>query len=187
MDAKEVERTERNIDDMYRVFRKRVAAGRGWDKLSEEEREGKLNGVTGGRVFSGKDAKENGLVDELGGFRAAVHSAVEMGLVKRTELLPEKVKGVINELATPPEPEHVDVRIYPVERNWYSLITGSNESLEENLVKLGKFAVANAVSWVVKGDGMWEMERMLLDASEKVEERGRAGRGEMQVDFNVRW
>jgi len=59
------------IDEMtliYDVFVSRVAAGR---SLTAEQ----VNAIGRGRVWTGAQAKENGLVDELGGFATAVQTA----------------------------------------------------------------------------------------------------------------
>jgi protease-4 len=53
---------------VYDVFVERVAAGR---HLSAD----RVNEIGRGRVWTGVQAKDNGLVDELGGFAAAVHAA----------------------------------------------------------------------------------------------------------------
>lgn len=55
---------DRTLDDIYDTFVSRVAAAR--KKKPEEVEE-----VAKGRIWSGADALEKGLVDELGGYRAA--------------------------------------------------------------------------------------------------------------------
>ena len=56
------------MDHIYDVFVDRVAAGR---KLTAE----RVNDIGRGRVWTGVQAKDNGLVDELGGFMAATQAA----------------------------------------------------------------------------------------------------------------
>ncbi len=56
------------MDHIYEVFVDRVAKGRG---LTAE----RVNDIGRGRVWTGAQAKENGLVDELGGFVAATQAA----------------------------------------------------------------------------------------------------------------
>jgi protease-4 len=56
------------MDHIYDVFVDRVAAGR---SLTAE----RVNDLGRGRVWTGAQAKENGLVDELGGFMAAAQAA----------------------------------------------------------------------------------------------------------------
>jgi protease-4 len=66
----EGERTvlRRTVAEIYAGFKERVRAGRG---LSEEQ----LEPIAGGRVWSGAEALDLGLVDDLGGFPAAVARA----------------------------------------------------------------------------------------------------------------
>ena len=52
--------------DVYGTFKKRITDGRG-DRLK-----GELEGMAGGRVYTGKRALELGLVDELGGLTDAI-------------------------------------------------------------------------------------------------------------------
>ena len=56
------------VDDVYGQFVAAVARGRGLD-------EAKVRAIADGRVFSGAQAKAEGLVDELGGLDAAVRLA----------------------------------------------------------------------------------------------------------------
>src|SRR6185312_6894906 len=59
---------EAEADLFYADFVERVAAGRG---MSVQE----VDAVARGRVWTGADAKDRGLVDELGGLRTAVERA----------------------------------------------------------------------------------------------------------------
>jgi protease IV len=61
-------RIEAEADLSYRDFVERVAAGR---KLPVEE----VEQVARGRIWTGADALERGLVDELGGLRTAIRRA----------------------------------------------------------------------------------------------------------------
>ena len=56
------------MDYVYDQFLDRVATGRGIDKAQ-------VNAVGRGRVWTGAQARDNGLVDELGGFFAAINAA----------------------------------------------------------------------------------------------------------------
>jgi protease-4 len=67
---------ERELEATYRAFVGVVAAGR---RMSEEQ----VEKLARGRVYTGKDAHEAGLVDVLGGFEAAVEQ-VERWLDERT-------------------------------------------------------------------------------------------------------
>jgi protease-4 len=68
LDAEEREKLLQEIHHIYDVFVQRVAEGR---KLSAEQ----VNEIGRGRVWTGTQANRNGLVDEIGGFRAAVQAA----------------------------------------------------------------------------------------------------------------
>jgi protease IV len=61
----------RYMQDVYDVFKAHVAKGRG-DKLAKD-----IDEIAGGRVFTGKQALELGLVDRLGGLHDAVEYAAE--------------------------------------------------------------------------------------------------------------
>jgi protease-4 len=56
------------VDETYIQFKSRVEQGRGMSAEDVEE-------VAQGRVWTGADAKENGLVDNLGGFTDAIADA----------------------------------------------------------------------------------------------------------------
>jgi protease-4 len=59
------------LDETYRGFKERVAAGRHMDPDAVEA-------VAKGRVWSGEDARERGLVDALGGYDVALRLAKEL-------------------------------------------------------------------------------------------------------------
>jgi protease IV len=79
---------EGQIGRIYAEFKDRVARGRGMD-LPE------LEGIAGGRVWTGAEALDLGLVDEIGGFREALRMARELGSI------PRDVPGVLAKF-TPP-------------------------------------------------------------------------------------
>ncbi len=65
---------DRMIEDTYRQFKVKVQDGR---QLAPE----RVEEIAQGRVWSGRDAKEQGLVDEHGGFFEAIdHARVEAGM-----------------------------------------------------------------------------------------------------------
>ena len=70
MDEVEFAAMDRMVGQTYEQFKERVSEGRG---LSMEE----VEEVARGRVWSGTRAKEQGLVDELGGFQDAMKRALE--------------------------------------------------------------------------------------------------------------
>ena len=70
----------KGVDQIYNDFTAKVAAGR---KLPLE----KVREIAKGRVWSGADAKPRGLVDEFGGFRAALEATKAMaGLPADSEI-----------------------------------------------------------------------------------------------------
>jgi len=63
--------TKEGVEDFYEIFLDRVSKGR---KMSKEQ----VNEIAQGRVWTGKQAKEIGLVDELGNLDDAVAYAAEL-------------------------------------------------------------------------------------------------------------
>jgi protease-4 len=79
----ERQRISAAVQQIYRLFVSRVAAGR---SMSEEA----VNDVGRGRVWTGEQASAKGLVDELGGFNAAVaaaKTAAGLAVDKRVEVV----------------------------------------------------------------------------------------------------
>jgi protease IV len=64
-------RLEHELDSLYEGFKDRVAEGRGLDPAAVEE-------LAKGRIWTGRQAKELGLVDELGGLATAVSVTKEL-------------------------------------------------------------------------------------------------------------
>jgi len=79
---------EGQIRRIYAEFKDRVARGREMELLD-------LEGIAGGRVWTGAEALDLGLVDEIGGFREALRKARELGGIERD------VPGVLTKV-TPP-------------------------------------------------------------------------------------
>jgi protease IV len=67
---------EGQVGRIYTEFKDRVARGRKM-RLSDLER------IAGGRVWTGTEALDLGLVDETGGFREALRKARELGGIER--------------------------------------------------------------------------------------------------------
>ncbi len=67
----ELEVLEGQLQSVYGEFKERVIRGRGIEF-------GALENIAGGRVWSGAEARERGLVDEVGGFREAARRAGEL-------------------------------------------------------------------------------------------------------------
>lgn len=112
------ERVNAILDSIYADFAGKVAEARG---LSETQ----LDAVARGRVWSGLDARRNGLVDELGGLPVAVAA------VKAALRLPPEASVTLVEL---PEPSRFDQLLDMLRRQgfeagamvagWRSLMTG---------------------------------------------------------------
>ena len=79
----EQEKAQQTVEGLYQLFLERVHQGRGLDK---EE----IDRIARGRVWTGRQAKELGLVDELGGFDKAVQLVKEMLGVKEVKLVYKK-------------------------------------------------------------------------------------------------
>jgi protease-4 len=75
MNKKFYDVTKEGVEQIYTTFVNRVATGR---KMSFE----KVDAIAQGRVWTGKEALENGLVDELGGLQDAINVAVQLSDIK---------------------------------------------------------------------------------------------------------
>ena len=71
---------QEGVEDIYDTFLSRVAEGRKLDKAF-------VDGIGQGRVWSGKDALELGLVDELGGLNDAIAEAAKRAELKDYRLV----------------------------------------------------------------------------------------------------
>ena len=71
---------QKGVDDIYKVFTHKAAKGR---NMSVEA----LQNVASGRVWSGVEAKENGLVDVLGGLETAIQISAEKAKTKDYEVV----------------------------------------------------------------------------------------------------
>lgn len=84
-DARQRQQVEASIEHFYAAFKERVAAGRG---IAYEQ----LDPICNGRVWTGKQAQANGLIDEVGDFITAYRHAcraaglAEDGSVKTKQL-----------------------------------------------------------------------------------------------------
>jgi protease-4 len=95
-DPPQRERLQHYMDTFYRTFVQRVADAR---KKSYDE----IDAVARGRVWTGRQARDRGLVDRLGGLDVAIAAA--------------------KELAGIPADQDVDVVSYPTRRGLYDLLT----------------------------------------------------------------
>lgn len=78
--SKEKTRVQLGINKVYDVFLDRVAKGRG---LSKKE----VQKLASGRVWTGRQAKENGLVDSIGGLNMAIETAIKAANIKTYKLV----------------------------------------------------------------------------------------------------
>jgi protease-4 len=78
-DEAEWQRVEAWLDRVYDDFTTKAAHDRGMDL-------DRLRDLARGRVWSGADAADNGLVDEIGGLSAAVDAACRLAGVRRDDV-----------------------------------------------------------------------------------------------------
>lgn len=79
-DDVELKRVQQNVEAGYAVFLDRVANGRKMDTAA-------VNKIARGRVWTGQDAKDIGLVDELGGLELAIEKVKEIAKIKDAEIV----------------------------------------------------------------------------------------------------
>ncbi len=88
MTTAEQELLQNLIDDVYLQFVEAVASGRNMDIDA-------VKALADGRIFSGRQAKELGLVDELGGLQAAIeYSARRVGIVGEPKVVYPKPEPI---------------------------------------------------------------------------------------------
>ena len=100
----EADTIRKSMATVYETFKKRVVDGRG------KALKGDLEPLAGGRVYSGKDALEIGLVDELGGLSDAIIFAKRQVNLPKLEVrfLPEP-KSMIEGLFAKPEKDDSEI------------------------------------------------------------------------------
>ncbi len=124
---KERQRVRRELGEHYARFKRIVAEGRG---MTEEE----VEEVARGRVWTGEQACEIGLVDELGDFKTALAAAKELA-----ELEPEKDYAVVQ--VTPPR-EALLPQPFPTEDEaWSALLDVLQELTRERVWAMAPWAV----------------------------------------------
>ena len=107
--GQELELYQRFVNNVYNKFLDKVAAAR---KLPRQ----KVAEIAQGRVWSGEDAKQIGLVDEIGGIEAAINFAGEKASLEtwQVEEYPQQKKLNVNNLLS-------------------QLLTQSNSQTEQNI------------------------------------------------------
>ncbi len=101
---------QRGVDFSYAQFTRRVMQGR---RVSDE----RIESLAGGRVFSGIQAAENGLVDEIGGIIAAVEYAKRLAGLDhfyRVEHLPVRSAPLFDLLNLTPYTDELISRLKPL-------------------------------------------------------------------------
>ena len=92
----ELDVIQESVEDIYETFITHVSEGRGMSKLDVDK-------IGQGRVWSGIDALEVGLIDQIGGLEDAIISAAELSeledyrivsLPKKTDEIEELLKGL---------------------------------------------------------------------------------------------
>lgn len=144
LDAEEAAFAQRNVEKTYREFKQRVADGRSVVKKD-------VNGVAfdtayvetiaQGRVWTGNQAIQNGLVDEIGGLDEAVAYAVKKANLKEYRL-----------------------KAYPEEKSFSEKLTESFGDAKTQLVKeqLGEqYEIYKTIEWLKKTKGV--QARMVYD------------------------
>ncbi|HRG87788.1 MAG TPA: signal peptide peptidase SppA [Chitinophagales bacterium] len=144
LDAEEAAFAQRNVEKTYREFKQRVADGRSAVKKE-------VNGVAfdtayvetiaQGRVWTGNQAIQNGLVDEIGGLDEAIAYAV-----KKANLKEYRVKA------------------YPEEKSFSEKLAESFGDAKTQIVKeqLGEqYEVYKTIEWLKKTKGV--QARMVYD------------------------
>ena len=97
---------QKNVEDFYITFTQRVADGRGMTREA-------VDSIARGRVWTGRQAKEIGLVDTLGGLSLALRiAAEEAGL----------------------EFDKCSVKVFPADKSlWELMMQKMNEDEEERI------------------------------------------------------
>jgi protease-4 len=103
-------RVEEQMQATYELFLKRVAEGR-------NQPAAKIDPIAQGRVWTGRKARELGLVDELGGLSAAIQVAkqrAKLDVSKDVELVVYPPKKSVYELLANPLGSSIEVSVNPL-------------------------------------------------------------------------
>lgn len=97
------------LDRIYKDFTEKVASGRG---LSME----RVQEIAKGRIWTGQDARDLGLVDELGGFKSAIKFAKKEAQI--------------------PEDKSVKLKVFPRKRSYWEMLLGRDDHKKEKELPL---------------------------------------------------
>ncbi|MBN1413766.1 MAG: signal peptide peptidase SppA [Bacteroidales bacterium] len=111
MDAEEKQMMQRLVDNIYDTFVSHVAEGRNMETQAVDK-------IGGGRIWSGMDAKEIGLVDEIGGLNRAIDIAAEKAGIEQYRIvelpkLKDPMEQIINELTGAIRLKHIQQELGP--------------------------------------------------------------------------
>ena len=116
---------QEGVEDIYEVFTKRVADGRDMNIVRVDE-------IGQGRVWSGYNARELGLVDEFGGLSRAVEIAVEDGGLENYR--------IVN---LPRQPDPLEELLKSFSGNIRMRLMGNDLAAASRLFETIRFAVEN--------------------------------------------
>ncbi len=111
LDAEERQAMQQLVDDFYGTFISHVAEGRAMEKSA-------VDSIGEGRVWSGINAREIGLVDEIGGLSRAVEIAAEKAGVEHYRIvelpkLKDPLEQIISELSGETSLKHLQAELGP--------------------------------------------------------------------------
>ena len=128
-------RVRRDLGAGYARFKARVAEGRG---MTEE----KVEEIARGRVWTGAQAREIGLVDELGGFETALTAAKELaGLEPERKYTVVQVRPPRHELLPQPFPTALRQAQGTTETIWATLLDALQGLARERMWALAPWVV----------------------------------------------
>ncbi|MGF1583769.1 MAG: signal peptide peptidase SppA [Bacteroidales bacterium] len=116
---------QEGVEDIYEVFTKRVADGRDMNVVRVDE-------IGQGRVWSGYNARELGLVDEFGGLSRAVEIAVEDGGLENYR--------IVN---LPRQPDPLEELLKSFSGNIRMRLMGNDLAAASKLFETIRFAIEN--------------------------------------------
>jgi protease-4 len=124
--------------EVYQTFKKRVTDGRG------KALKGELEPLAGGRVYSGRQALETGLVDEIGGLREAIAHASRLADVADADvkLLPEPKSGLAGLFSRPEKDDDEIIRASSGSRRGNLQSAILRAALSESLPQAARSAVS---------------------------------------------